>query len=323
MAVFTKVSLDEARGFLARYDLGHLQELAGIASGIENTNYFVFTSRGDYVLTVFEKLTREQLPFYVGLMAHLAERGVAVPAPQAQRDGTLLGELHGKPCILATRLAGHWEPQPQAVHCRHVGRELARMHLAGADFSVRQPNLRGLAWWVETAPAVLPFLASGVARLLADEVQAQQDFAATESYRTLPAGPAHCDLFRDNVLFDEALAPGFIDFYFAGCDTWLFDLAVTVNDWCLDAASGEPDAERSAAMLQAYAAVRPFTPAEHTAWPLMLRAAALRFWMSRLYDYHLPRPAETLTPKDPVQFERILRVRRERPPGALPGHAAA
>lgn len=318
MAVFTKVTLDDARALLARYRIGHLQELAGIASGIENTNYFVFTSQGDYVLTVFEKLTHEQLPFYIGLMAHLAARGVAVPAPQPQLDGGLLGTLHGKPCVIATRLAGHWEPEPTAAHCARVGRELARMHRAGADFPLFQRNLRGLDWWVETTPAVLPFLAPAVGAMLEAETSAQRDFASGSTYAALPSGPAHCDLFRDNVLFDESLAPGFIDFYFAGCDTWLFDLAVTVNDWCVERPSGTLEPVRLAAMLEAYAAERPFTDEERIAWPLMLRAAALRFWISRLYDYYLPRPAETLTPKDPTQFERILRLRRDAPVPPLP-----
>lgn len=310
MAVFTRVTLDDARALLAQYDVGHLQELAGIASGIENTNYFVFTSKGDYVLTLFEKLTLEQLPFYIGLMAHLAERGVAVPMPQRQNNGQLIGVLHGKPCVLATRLAGHWAPDPTARHCERVGRELARMHLAGKDFPLRQENLRGLAWWKQTAPQVLPFLPGPSAQLLEDELAAQDSFAQAASYRALPSGPAHCDLFRDNALFDESMNPGFIDFYFAGCDTWLFDVAVTVNDWCIDRATGALVEPLVHAFVSAYAAERTFTNEERAAWRWMLRAAALRFWLSRLYDFHLPRPAENLTPKDPTHFERILHLRR-------------
>jgi homoserine kinase type II len=194
---------------------------------------------------------------------------------------------------------------------------LARMHLAGQDFPLSQPNLRGLAWWVETMPVVLPYLPDDVQTLLRDEVAFQSAFATTATYAALPHGPVHADLFRNNVMFDGDKLSGFFDFYFAGCDTWLFDLAVTVNDWCIDLASGELDVDRVTAMLDAYHAVRPFTDAERDAWQTMLRAAALRFWLSRLYDFYLPRDAEMLTPHDPKHFERILRLRLQHPAPAL------
>lgn len=313
MAVFTPVTHEQLSAWLQGYDLGELLELRGIASGIENTNYFVTTQQGHYVLTLFEKLTAAQLPFYLNLMRHLAEQGLPVPAPLAQRNGNILGTLHNKPAALVMRLNGHSEMAPRPIHCALVGKALAQMHRAGKSYPDYQPNLRGLPWWKETAPVVAPFLNPAAAELLQSEVAAQSAFATTPIYRTLPTGPVHADLFRDNVLFDgtpeHPTLGGFIDFYFAGFDTWLFDLAVCINDWCIDQATGEIDEALAQSMLQAYAAICPFTPDEHSAWPYMLRAAALRFWISRLYDFHLPRPAEMVTPKDPLHFERVLRCR--------------
>ena len=181
--------------------------------------------------------------------------------------------------------------------------------MAASDFPLRQPNLRGLDWWQATMPQVLPYLTPGNARLLQDEVAYQADFAATAAYAALARGPVHADLFRNNVMFEGERLTGCFDFYFAGVDTWLFDVAVTVNDWCVDLATGVLDAARVRALLDAYHTARPFTPEEHSAWQPMLRAGALRFWLSRLYDLHLPRAAELLTPHDPTHFERILRER--------------
>lgn len=322
MAVFTPVSDDDARELLQRYTLGDLVSLRGITAGIENTNYFLNTTRGEYVLTIFEVLTAEQLPFYIELMTHLAERNVPVPHPQTLRNGERLTELHGKPCAIVTRLSGGYEPDPAPAHCAQAGETLARLHLGAADFSIRQPNLRGLPWWQETAPQVLPFLDPEQAGMLRDTLAEQVTFAASDAYPALPAGPAHCDLFRDNVLFDGTYDTprmgGIIDFYFAGCDTWLFDVAVCANDWCIERETGAFIPERLQALLFAYAAVRPFTAQEREAWPTLLQAGALRFWISRLYDYYLPRPAQTLKPHDPRHFERILRLRRQTTSPTLP-----
>jgi homoserine kinase type II len=186
---------------------------------------------------------------------------------------------------------------------------LAKMHLAGRDFALQQPNLRGLDWCSATAPLVLPFLSQSNADLLGAEIPYQQACADSEAYLAIPRGPIHADLFRNNVMFDGERLTGFFDFYFAGCDTWLYDVAVTVNDWCIDVDSGVLDAARARALLDAYHRLRPFEAAEHTVWQAMLRIAALRFWLSRLYDFHLPRTAEMLTPHDPTHFERILRER--------------
>lgn len=322
MAVFTPVSDNDASELLQRYTLGDLVSLRGITAGIENTNYFLSTTHGEYVLTLFEVLTAEQLPFYIELMAHLAERGVPVPHPQTMLDGKRLNTVHGKPSAIVTRLSGGYEPDPSPAHCAQTGETLARLHLAAADFAIKQPNLRGLPWWQQTAPHVLPFLDEQQSEMLRSTLAEQTAFADSDAYKALPSGPAHCDLFRDNVLFDGTYENprmgGIIDFYFAGCDTWLFDVAVCANDWCIERETGAFIPERLQALLEAYAAVRPFTAEEHEAWPVLLQAGALRFWISRLYDYFLPRPAQTLKPHDPRHFERILRMRRQTAAPRLP-----
>lgn len=318
MAVFTSVSLDDLRPWLKQFPLGDALAIRGISSGIENSNFFITTERGEYVLTLFEKLDFQQLPFYLNLMRHLAERGVLVPAPIANRRGDILHELNGKPASIVTKLEGECQLAPKPVHCAAVGEMLARMHLAGKDFPIHQPNLRGLSWWRETSPVVMPHLPDVLQSMLRSELAFQEIFAALPAYAQLPDGPAHADLFRNNVMFQGERLTGFFDFYFAGWDTWLFDLAVTVNDWCIDLATGVFDNERLGAMLRAYAAVRPFNAAERGGWQPMLRAAALRFWLSRLYDFYLPREAEMLTPHDPTHFERILRQRIEHDDLSLP-----
>jgi homoserine kinase type II len=309
MAVFTPVTLDDLSQWIKQFPLGKALALKGIASGIENSNFFLTTERGEYVLTIFENLSFEQLPFYVQLMRHLAERGIPVPAPVANEVGELVVALHGKPAAIVSKLDGSSQMDPQPVHCAEVGTVLARMHLAGRDFPLQQPNLRGLDWWVETVPKVLAYLDADTAALLQSELAFQREFAAGTTYAQLERGPVHADLFRNNVMFVGERLSGCFDFYFAGWDTWLFDLAVTVNDWCIDLDTGRLDEARVLALTRAYHAVRPFTAADRQAWLPMLRAAALRFWLSRLYDYYRPREAEMLTPHDPTHFERVLRER--------------
>lgn len=305
MAVFTSVSHDELASWLARYDVGALVEMKGIASGIENTNYFVTTTGGRWVLTIFEKLTAAELPFYLDLMGHLARHGIPCPAPVPLRTGGTLAELKAKPAALVTRLAGSAVMQPEPAHCAEVGATLARMHVAGRDFPGRLENPRGPAWWKATAPAVMPFLDAERQHLLASELAWQSE----QSRDGLPRGPVHADLFRDNVLFDGARIGGVIDFYFAGLDALLFDVAVTLNDWCIDHPTGAVIDARARAFLDAYKAIRPFTAAEHTAWPAMLRAGALRFWLSRLFDFYCPRPGELIHAHDPEHFRRVLALR--------------
>ncbi|MEC5217412.1 homoserine kinase type II [Actimicrobium sp. GrIS 1.19] len=309
MAVFTPVTQDDLTLWIKQFPLGAAKSVRGIASGIENSNFFIDTDAGEFVLTIFEKLSFAQLPFYLQLMRHLAQHGVAVPAPVATHDGALMVPLHGKPAAIVSKLAGSCQMHPGPVHCAAVGGMLAKMHLAARDFPLQQPNLRGLDWWRETAPALLPHLSSGLAQLLRDELVFQEAFAAAPGHANLPSGPIHGDLFRNNVMFEGERLTGFFDFYFAGCDTWLFDVAVTVNDWCIDLATGVLDPQRTRALLDAYHAVRPFNADEQAGWQPMLRAAALRFWLSRLYDFHLPRDAEMLTPHDPIHFQRILQER--------------
>ena len=319
MAVYTQVGFDEADALVQRLGLGALTDLQGIRSGIENTNYYATTVRGQWVLTLFERLPAEQLPYYLRLMEHLAARGIPVPAPQADAGGSLVHIVAGKPASVVTRLPGSHRLRPDADHAAQVGEMLARMHGAGLDFPLQQPHLRGLAWWLQTAPLVLPHLAPEQADLLRDELAFQQHLAASPAGQALPRGPIHADLFRDNVMFDDTAGPdrlcGFFDFYFAGTDTFLFDLAVCLNDWCADALTGALDEPRATAFTAAYERVRPLTGSEQRALPALLRAAALRFWISRLWDWHLPRSAALLQPKDPGHFERVLRSRI-----ALPWH---
>ncbi len=361
MAVFTEVSFEEADAFVQTLGLGALQAIKGCAGGIENTNYFVDTERGAYVLTLFERLSFEQLPFYLHLMKHLAGRGIPVPDPQTApaqvaavapkprrsakalaaalagqdapaqaidgvRPGDILHGLKGKPATVVNKLRGRSELAPQATHCAAVGDMLARMHLAGQDFEMRQPNLRGLAWWNETVPVVLPHITPEQRDLLLSELAYQNHVAQLPAYGSLPGGPIHADLFRDNVMFEAdaqtgtSSLTGFFDFYFAGCDTFLFDMAVCLNDWCIDLATGAHHTERADAFLAAYQAVRPLSPQERRLLPAMLRAGALRFWLSRLWDFHLPREAAVLQAHDPTHFERVLRQRLaqlERQPSEL------
>ncbi|WP_210547053.1 homoserine kinase [Rhodoferax sp. PAMC 29310] len=317
MAVYTEVTEKEAAALLKQLKLGDLTQMKGCSGGIENTNYFVSTEldgqTNDYVLTLFERLSFEQLPFYLRLMKHLATHGIPVPDPTANAKGELVLELKGKPASVVSKLTGGSELKPTAAHCAAVGATLAKMHLAGRDFELSQPNLRGLSWWNETVPVVLPYLTAAQVQLIQSELAYQNHVAQSSAYKALPCGPIHADLFRDNVMFDtvngQPHLTGFFDFYFAGVDAWLFDIAVTLNDWCIDLTTGAHDAERAQNFMAAYGTVRPLTAAERELLPAMLRAGALRFWISRLWDYHLPREASMLQAHDPSHFERVLRGR--------------
>jgi len=323
MAVFTPIELDEISTWISQaFNIGKATEIRGIHGGIENSNFFLDTvkdgKKQEYVLTIFERLSAEQLPYYLELMRHLANKGVPVPKPIENNQGEILFALKGKPVAIVTKLPGLSRLQPNTKHCALVGEMLAKMHLAGKDFPKLQENLRSLGWWQQTVPLVLPHLNSAQKDLLTHELATQEAFFASSNYDLLPQGASHCDLFRDNVLFDARSGAdssndqlgGFFDFYFAGTDKWLFDLAVTANDWCLAENKQDLDPERLDALMQAYQSVRPLTIEEQASWPLMLRAAALRFWVSRLWDFYLPRDAHMLTPHDPTHFEHILVSRR-------------
>lgn len=310
MSVYTTVAPDELRAWLGQHNVGTLVDLKGISAGIENTNYFVTTTAGRYVLTLFEKLTRAELPFYLNLMAHLADHGIPSARPIPDLEGELLGELNGKPAALVAFLPGKDVDEPAAAHCSAVGSMLARIHRAGLSYPARMENPRGLGWWQAVTPEIAGFLPPDDAALLRSEVEVQ----SAQDFSDLPSGAIHADLFRDNALFEGGRISGVIDFYFACTDTLLFDVAVCVNDWCVNP-GGDIDPSRSAALTAAYGALRPFTQREIRAWPVVLRAAALRFWISRLYDFHLPRPGELTHAKDPRHFQRILERHLAHPPG--------
>lgn len=278
MAVFTEVSDKAAKALLKRVPLGDFVSLRGIEGGIENTNYFLTTSQGEYVLTLFERLRADQLPFYLYLMKHLAKAGVPVPEPQADgKTGDILLQVEGKPAAIVGKLPGKSQLAPQAAHCQSLGEVLAKMHQAALDYPRQQPNLRGLPWWNETVPVVLPYLDTATAELLRSELAYQNHVAQSSAYTALPRGPVHADLFRDNAMFEGETLTGIFDFYFAGVDTWLFDIAVVVNDWCIDLATGAIDKPRADALLAAYQAVRPLQACERELLNAMLRAGALRF----------------------------------------------
>ncbi len=322
MAVFTALTEAEVERLLRQYSLGGLQALRGIAAGIENSNFFLTTDAGEFVLTVFERLGFAQLPFYLELMQHLARRALPVPLPRETRSGALMAEARGKPVAIVDRMPGRCVESPTPGQCATIGALLARMHLAASDFPRFQPNLRGIGWWKDALARLEPKVPDHVFHELAEEVIFQDSFFRSAQFERLPAGPIHADLFRDNVLWEGERVGGVIDFYFAGCSLWLYDLAVALNDWGVGSDGTQLDPALSQALLDAYHEVRPLTEAEHQCWRTVLRAAALRFWISRLCDLHLPRDACTLTPHDPARFETTLRRRRAEPALPWPRQAA-
>jgi homoserine kinase type II len=320
MAVYTPVDPADAQALFDRLQLGAIGHLQPASSGIENTNYIVQAESGPWVLTVFERLRADQLPFYLSLMQHLARRGLPVPEPQAQADGSLVHRLSGKPAAVVPCLPGEHDDAPDLDQIRQLGSLLARLHREAMDTPLKQDHLRGLGWWRETTPVVLAYLQGGDAALLSSELAFLERAASTPAWQALPQGPIHADLFRDNTLFvtqagskEGPQLSAVLDFYFAGVDRWLFDIAVCLNDWCTDASSGRLTPAAAETLVAAYNAERPLTAGEWRLMPTMLRAAAFRFWLSRLWDWHLPRQAAVLTPKDPKPLERILRAHIDEP----------
>ena len=311
MSVYTPVSQRQLAAWLEGYAVGPLEALEPVESGIENTNYFVTTAQGRYVLTLFERLPEAELRFDLELMAHLARHGIPCPAPVADAAERYLSALNGKPAALMTRLPGTSLERPGQAQCAQLGRLLARLHLAGRTFTGYLENPRGPAWRRAVAAQLRPRLEAAGRALLERELAAAAGFRLPD----LPRGPVHADLFRDNALFEAGRLSGVIDFYFAGVDCLLFDLAVCANDWCLvdPARDRRLEPGRLAALLGAYHEARPLTAAEGGAWTAMLRAAALRFWLSRLHDLHLPRPGALVRVHDPEHFRDILELRAAGP----------
>ncbi len=309
MSVFTKVSHPELLAFLKSYPVGDLIGHQGIGEGVENTNYFVDTTDGRWVLTLFERLNHDDLPFFLGLMTHLASRGYPSAMPVCSRDGANLTTLNGKPAALVRRLTGQSVLFPTVSQCQAVGRALGELHLAGLSFEGRAVNARGAQWRRATALALVGHADAAQCALIESELAAQ----AAVDWSALPQGVIHADLFRDNVLFVDERLTGVIDFYYACTDALAYDLAVTLNDWCVDP-DGRPNPARWQTMSLAYRSARELTPAERAAWPLVLRTAAFRFYLSRLYDWTFPREGEVVHVKDPAQYRRILEWHRVQTP---------
>lgn len=306
MSVYTPVSKEQLITFLGHYDLGELIDFEGISAGIENTNYFVTTSRDRLVLTLFESHTHDELVYFLDLMAHLAEHQVPSAHPIPDEQGAYLRTLNGKPAALVKRLSGRHIEQPSLAQCRALGSELAQLHVAGQSFTGHRNNDRGPHWWRQTSEALAGHLDEADQTLLSSELTFQSEHRMDE----LPRGVIHADLFRDNAMFDGDQLTGIIDFYYACNDVLLYDVGVTINDWC-SMANGRVDSGKASALLHAYQEVRPINAAELAAWPGVIRAGALRFWLSRLYDLHFPRAGEMTHTKDPDVFKRILLQRIE------------
>jgi homoserine kinase type II len=308
MAVYTDVTDEDLARFLADYDLGEATAFKGIAEGVSNSNFLLGTTQGRYILTIYEERTEAAaLPFFIGLMGHLAARGIRCPAPIGRRDGAVIGALGGKPAAIVSYLDGLSVRRPQAAHCRDGGMTLARMHLAGADFVQRRANTLSLPGWKQLVAAALPRIDRFDAGI-ADALLAELAFLDAHWPADLPGGVIHADFFPDNVFFTAGQVSGVIDFYFA-CNDWLaYDLAIMLNAWCF-----EPDfsfnVTKSRAVIAGYQALRPLSAAEIVALPLLARAGAMRFFATRLYDwiaaFDLP-PGTLVKPHDPRPYwERI------------------
>jgi homoserine kinase type II len=309
MAVYTDVADDELRAFIALYDIGEVLACKGIAEGVENSNYLVTTTAGNFILTLYEKrVSPADLPFFIALMEHLAKSGVACPTPLHGRDGAALRELCGRPAALISFLAGMWPRRIQPFHCAGVGRALARLHSAGATFGMRRENDLSIAGWRRLFAACAERageVQAGLAEELADELA----FIETAWPRDLPKGVIHADLFPDNVFFRDHEVSGLIDFYFACTDFLAYDLAVCLNAWCFEP-DGSLNVTKARLLLGHYRGNRPLLASEAAALPLLARGSALRFLLTRLFDW-LNQPAGALVrPKDPLEFLRRLRFHR-------------
>lgn len=301
MSVYTSVSDDEMRAFLTEYDLGDFVALQGIAQGITNSNYFLTTSTGRYVLTVFEVLKQQELPFFLELNLHLSSKGVACPAPIVRKDGKLDSTLAGKPACLVTCLKGSDTGWATEMQCFNTGAMLAKMHLAGRDFPLKMKNPRYDEWWQASCQQLLPVLSGDDAELLESEIR----FLDGNLGHHLPSGIIHADLFKDNVLLDGENVAGFIDFYYACNGNFMYDLAIAVNDWARTS-DNHLDIPLRDAFIKGYESVRPLSDEERTYFPIAQRAGCIRFWVSRLLDFHFPQSGEMTFIKDPNTFRDLL-----------------
>ncbi len=310
MAVYTEVSDEAISAFLDHYDIGKLISFKGIAEGVENSNYLLLTDRAPFVVTLYEKrVARADLPFFLGLMDHLAARGVPCPTPIHGRDGAALRELCGRPAAIVSFLEGIWPRRSQPDHCAAVGEALARLHVAGADFEMSRANALSVGAWRPLFTACRE-RADSVEPGLAEFLEAELAQLEAEWPSDLPAGVVHADLFPDNVFFAGFRLTGLIDFYFACNDFFAYDLAVCLNAWCFER-TGEFNITKAHQMLSSYRRVREFSPAELTALPLLARGAALRFLLTRLYDWLNQVEGALVEPKDPLEYLHKLRFHRE------------
>jgi homoserine kinase type II len=316
MAVYTEVTDDDVAAFLQQYDLGEVVSMKGIAEGVENSNFLLSTTTGTYILTLYEKrVKRDDLPFFLGLMEHLAERGIRCPTPIHGRDGRALRELCGRPAAIVTFLQGMWPKRITVDHCRKLGRAIAQMHEAGRDFALHRPNDLSVDGWRPLLEAC-DGRADEVEPGLAEELRTELDVLEQAWPRDLPEGVIHADLFPDNVFFHQGEVSGFIDFYFACNDQLAYDLAVCLNAWCFET-NNEFNVTKARALLQAYQEVRGFSDAELQAIPTLARGAAMRFLLTRLFDWLNHPEGAFVAPKDPREYLRKLRFHREvRGPGA-------
>jgi homoserine kinase type II len=306
VAVYTDVVAEDLAAFLADYDIGELLAYKGIAEGVENSNFLVHTSRGYFILTLYEKrVAAADLPFFLALMEHLHARGIRCPQPVKNRNGAVLGQVAGRPAALVTFLDGMWIRRPSPRHCSALGEALAKLHLAGLDFKQRRDNALSVAGWRslyeiccaranEVHPELKAFLAAELSHL-------EQAWP-----RNLPQGVIHADLFPDNVFFLGNALSGLIDFYFACTDALAYDVAVCLNAWCFES-DHSYNVTKGRGLLQAYAQARPLSDAERDALPLLARGAALRFLLTRLVDWFDVPPGALVRPKDPLEYYRKLR----------------
>jgi homoserine kinase, Neisseria type len=305
VSVFTRITRPQLDQFFSAYTLGEVVSFEGITDGIDNTNYWVSTTQGNFVLTLFESLTVNELPHFLKLLSHLGKNSLPCPRPQGDRQANLLRQLNGKPAALFGRLSGSATASPSILHCQEIGLQLASLHRCTQDYDFPIANGNDLSWCQSMLNRIGIHLSTTDRELINDELA----FQAKHSPVNLARGVIHGDLFRDNALFVDDRLSGLLDFNSACTDALLLDIAITANDWCCD--NGVVNTEKFAALLSAYESLRPLERQEKRHWPIMLRAAALRFWLSRLEHRCYPRPGEITQQKDPLVFRRILLQHRQ------------